>query len=171
MRVNHVPSSSSLTDFHFLSYLTHLGIHRCNPKKLFCQVRKASGTRFRLFVPIQHFRSNDRPVVYEAASQREETFVRFESSTTDGQTSLYVHVHAYTYVHTRMHIYICTCHLHTYVHAYIHTHTSRRAYTQLRTCVRTYRGCIHVYVQMDVVQPRVCTFYICIPCTRRMYTA
>lgn len=124
MRVNQVPSSSSLTDFHFLSYLTHLGIHRCNPKKLFSQVRKASGTRFRLFVPIQHFRSNDRPVVYKAASQREETFLRCESSATDGQTSLYVHVHAYTYeyVHTRMHIYMhmSLTHVCTYIHTYTH---------------------------------------------------
>lgn len=124
MRVNQVPSSSSLTDFHFLSYLTRLGIHRCNPKKLFSQVRKASGTRFRLFVPIQHFRSNDRPVVYKAASQREETFLRCESSATDGQTSLYVHVHAYTYeyVHTRMHIYMhmSLTHVCTYIHTYTH---------------------------------------------------
>lgn len=124
MRFNHVPSSSSLTDLHFLSYLTHLGIHRCNPKKLFCQVRKANGTRFRLFVPIQHFRSNDHPVVYEAASQREETFLRCESSTTDGQTSLYVHVHAYTYeyVHTRMRIYAHVTYTRMYIHTYIHTH-------------------------------------------------
>lgn len=169
MRVNQVPPSSSLTDFHFLSYLTHLGIHRCNPKKLFSQVRKVSGTRFRLFVPIQHFRSNDHPVVYEAASQQEETFLRYESSTTVGQTSLYVHVHAYTYeyVHTRMHIYIYIYAHVTYTRMYIHT------YTHIQACLytATYRDCIHVYVQMDVVQPHVCTFYICIPWTRRMYTA
>ena len=112
----------------------------------FSQVRKEGKVRegaFRLDPPFPFERSTDRPT--------SRSFTK-RLTPTKGNVSARREYHRQPMARS------------SYTCVRIYTHIRIYSYAAVCTCVRTNGG-------RSVVQPHVCTLYICIPCTRRMYTA